>query len=682
MTDVSTPVIVLKIVEGRLPHGGVGVVRTLGRLGVPVFLIYERRHGPVAVSRFVRETFVWEPGGGRREGWLSYLEQVADQVGARPILLPVDDVGALFVADNRHVLVERFLFPNQPPGLVRALSSKRGLNDICERVGIPAPNVFYPASPGDVERFAATAVFPIVAKSMDPEVLAARRRGHSVYIANTPGELLEYYSRVEGDAGAPNLMLQEYIPGGPETVWMFNGYFDASSRRQVGFTGQKLRQHPPYTGMSTLAVVRDNPEVRALTERLMSAIEYRGIVDMGYRFDVRDGRYKLLDVNPRVGATFRLFVGTDGMDVVRAMYLDLTGQPVPPSVAPEGRKWILETHDPVSCLTYHRDGVLSGREWVRSLRGIREGALFALDDPRPFVVAFARLLPRAAQRSVAAARRVLPSSAAQQRTTKRRFHDRATVWRDVYERPDVVGAIYRQRIELTLRLLDRAGASREGSMLDAGCGAGPVTGALTRAGYRVHGTDAVWAMIELARAATAQDGATAPTFSVSDAEALPFADASFDAAVALGLVPWVPDAEAALRELSRVVRPGGHVVVSADNLSRLTFVLDPWKHPTLSSTKRLAKRILRRIGLWRSSEDVQPRMHRPEEFDEALAQAGFVRVRGITFGFGPFTVLGRPILPAAIGLRAAGFLERRASSPGSWLRRRGNQYVVLARTPQ
>ena len=42
MTDVSTAVVVLKIVQGRLPHGGVGVVRTLGRLGAPVFLTMDR----------------------------------------------------------------------------------------------------------------------------------------------------------------------------------------------------------------------------------------------------------------------------------------------------------------------------------------------------------------------------------------------------------------------------------------------------------------------------------------------------------------------------------------------------------------------------------------------------------------------------------------------------------------
>ena len=72
-------------------------------------------------------------------------------------------------------------------------------------------------------------------------------------------------------------------------------------------------------------------------------------------------------------------------------------------------------------------------------------------------------------------------------------------------------------------------------------------------------------------------------------------------------------------------------------------------------------------------------MHRPEEFDAALAEAGFVKIEGITFGFGPFTVLGRPILGARTGIRTDQRLDRMARTPASWLRDRGNQYVVLAR---
>ena len=118
---------------------------------------------------------------------------------------------------------------------------------------------------------------------------------------------------------------------------------------------------------------------------LMRAVGYRGILDIGFRFDARDGQYKLLDVNPRIGGTFRLFVGPDGTDVLRAMYLDLTGQRVPATSLCEGRRWIVEPLDLLSSLTYLRRGDITLRGWVRSLRRVREAAWFALDDPAPFL---------------------------------------------------------------------------------------------------------------------------------------------------------------------------------------------------------------------------------------------------------------------------------------------------------
>ncbi|MDP2736014.1 MAG: hypothetical protein Q8P12_07465 [bacterium] len=68
------------------------------------------------------------------------------------------------------------------------------------------------------------------------------------------------------------------------------------------------------------------------------AIGYRGVLDIGFRFDHRDGLHKLLDVNPRIGSLFRLFTSDNGMDVVRALYLDLTVQPVIAGQALGGRR--------------------------------------------------------------------------------------------------------------------------------------------------------------------------------------------------------------------------------------------------------------------------------------------------------------------------------------------------------
>jgi predicted ATP-grasp superfamily ATP-dependent carboligase len=152
----------------------------------------------------------------------------------------------------------------------------------------------------------------------------------------------------------------------------------------VGFTGKKIRQHPIYTGATSLGILLDNPQVQESTRRLMKAVGYTGILDIGYRYDARDGMYKVLDINPRIGGTFRLFLADNGLDVVRAMYLDMTGQPIPASTARFGRKWMTEMADLKSCLDYRRDGKLTFAQWLRSFRGVEEFAFFAWDDLKPF----------------------------------------------------------------------------------------------------------------------------------------------------------------------------------------------------------------------------------------------------------------------------------------------------------
>jgi D-aspartate ligase len=129
----------------------------------------------------------------------------------------------------------------------------------------------------------------------------------------------------------------------------------------------------------------------------MKKLGYRGVLDIGYRYDARDGSYKVLDANPRIGATFRLFVAKNGMDVARALYLDLTGQPVPVSEPVEGRKWLVEGGDFDSFLRYRRDGKLTMRQWLASMAGVKESAYFARDDPRPFLKVCAQFFGRQAR---------------------------------------------------------------------------------------------------------------------------------------------------------------------------------------------------------------------------------------------------------------------------------------------
>src|SRR5207245_8858509 len=110
-----------------------------------------------------------------------------------------------------------------------------------------------------------------------------------------------------------------------------------------------------------------------------------GIMDIDYRLDKRDGQYKLLDFNPRIGANFRMFEDRAGVDVVRALHLDLTGRSVPRLPVVEGRTFIVEPYDLFTTLGYMRRSGLTLRAWWRSLKGRREIAWFNWRDPAPFL---------------------------------------------------------------------------------------------------------------------------------------------------------------------------------------------------------------------------------------------------------------------------------------------------------
>ena len=413
-TDATTPIVMLGLGPGIFHHGVLGIARSAGRLGIPVYRVGLERRAPAALSRYCSG---WRSvsASATDDQILEALYELRRDVGSA-ILIAVDDASSVFVEEHVSALDPHFLFPRQPSGLAQALSSKREMYELCQQHDIPTPLSIFPESESEVLEHSELASFPIVAKCINAAdaPLASPR----VAIAQDRTELLEAYRLMESPAGQ-NVMLQEYIPGTPETVWMFNGYFDEHSDCRVGFTGRKIRQAPPYTGATTLGVCLANPEVHETTVRFMKALGYRGILDIGYRFDHRDNRYKLLDVNPRIGGTFRLFVGHDGMDVLRALHLDLTGKQVHTSSLQEGRRWIVEPLDIASSIVYGRRGDLTLGGWLRSLRGVREAAWFAADDPLPFLTMWIwllrDLLPRASRvvtrRTVARGRANLERSA-------------------------------------------------------------------------------------------------------------------------------------------------------------------------------------------------------------------------------------------------------------------------------
>jgi predicted ATP-grasp superfamily ATP-dependent carboligase len=375
-----TPVVVLVTHH----HVGVGIARSLGRLGVPVYGIDRDRFSPMFYSRFCRGRFIWDVHREPVEATLAFLKRVADRIGCRALLIPTSDVGAMLVAEHSESLAEKYIFPRQPAGLVKSLCSKRDLYYLAKRCAVPTPEAAFPVSRTDVLDFISQARFPILVKPIYN--LVPGLKPWRMILVHSPQELMALYDSIDNQS-RHNVMLQEYIPGGDEMTWTFNGYFDTHGDCLAACTGRKLRNFPAYFGQASLAVCANNDHVKNATVEFMRRIGYVGALDLGYRYDTRDGSYKVNDVNPRIGAMFRLFVDANGVDVVRTLYWDLTGQTVEMSAAPEGRKWIVEDFDLAAAFRYWRDRKLTVVEWLRSLSGIKEMSFVCADDPLPALAA-------------------------------------------------------------------------------------------------------------------------------------------------------------------------------------------------------------------------------------------------------------------------------------------------------
>jgi ubiquinone/menaquinone biosynthesis C-methylase UbiE len=254
------------------------------------------------------------------------------------------------------------------------------------------------------------------------------------------------------------------------------------------------------------------------------------------------------------------------------------------------------------------------------------------------------------------------------------FSRESEYWGAAYHRGDVTSLIYQERLALSLAWIDRLGPPHGARALDVGSGAGQATVALAKRGMQVDSMDASQAMTDLTRhnARLAGVGERVRA-TLGDALALDQADASHDIVVALGVIPWVPEPSRALAEIARVLHSGGHAIVSFANRERLTYRLDPLHNQDLQPLKRPLRAWLERLGWW-ASPSPEPTLHTVRDSQRLLAVAGLRSVAATTFGFGPFTLLGRHLFAQSADL----WLHRHLQSMHS-MRRRGSEYLVLAR---
>ncbi len=396
--DTSVAALVLNFSAYPFHQSSLGITRSLGRVGIPVFAVQRNSFIPSGVSRYLRGKFLWRTDAQDSDRFLEEMASIGKILDRPTILVPTDDLSAILIAEHADELASPFIFARPPATLPRMLANKRCLYELCHHLGIPSPHTVFPHSHGELIDLTAHMQFPVVVKATEPWLLP--RSIKSTAIVSDRQELIGYFDNFWRKSPATTLMIQKMIPPSSSEDWFVHGYCDHQSNPIAVFTGVKLRSYPALAGPTTLGRSFRNDALREQAIKLFSAIGYHGIMDLDFRLDRRDGRYYLLDFNPRIGAQFRLFEDSGGIDVVRALHLDLTGRGVRTGPQIEGRTFIVEFQDLLSSYSCYRSGDLRMREWVLSLRGVAEGAWWAADDLLPFLLMCLWMPSRAASRVV------------------------------------------------------------------------------------------------------------------------------------------------------------------------------------------------------------------------------------------------------------------------------------------
>jgi hypothetical protein len=230
---------------------------------------------------------------------------------------------------------------------------------------------------------------PVVAKQADSGSRLSRPVVTSSTVVRTAEDVGRLRAAFDRWPEGSDVIVQEYLPDDDSEDWFVHGYCTASSSVARIFSGRKFWSWPARTGMTAYARTQSNEELEDAMRDLCRRIGYCGIFDTDWRYDRRTGTYHLLDFNPRVGAQFRMFEDDGGVDVVRAMHLDLSGRTMGPGRQVEGERFLAENLG-LAARRYYRDEpqppAIPGAPTRLRL------AWFSPDDLRPFLTMIVKQL--------------------------------------------------------------------------------------------------------------------------------------------------------------------------------------------------------------------------------------------------------------------------------------------------
>jgi len=368
---------------------GLGIIRNLGRNGIHVYCVVDKKSEAV-YSKYCKRYFIF-PGIGNDPHRLKvFLTQFKRQIGCKPVLFPTSDISVLNVA---HLNSEKgeFLASLSKEEVLETLVKKRKFYSSLITKNVPHPVTLF-LNPENLENVNRSLSFPVFVKPSISQIFA-KKFGKKGFVAKSEEELRQYLLLMK--KYKIDVVVQEIVSGPATNHYFIDGYFDKNSNPVALFARRRLRMWPLSFGNSTVCVSVPISEVADMKETIvkyLTSISYHGIFSAEFKRDPRDNIGKLLEVNAR-SWWYNTFPSACGVNIILMAYLEAIGKELKTIEEYEIGTYLVHfIEDLKSSLAMFARGQLSFREWLSPMIRKRNWTIFASDDPRPFAMSFAHTI--------------------------------------------------------------------------------------------------------------------------------------------------------------------------------------------------------------------------------------------------------------------------------------------------
>lgn len=366
---------------------GLGVVRSLGRRAIPIIGLDPNPSQPGFFSRYCKGVVCPDPAKQEDE-YVNLLLTLGEKMNTKGVIIQSEEAGILTILKHKNELEKYYKIPIADLDIIEKLANKGKFYKMLEQLGMPHPKTYFPSDISEVEKISKKIAYPHIIKPVFSPYFS-KEFSTKCFKANYSEELIAAYNKAV--SSGHEVIIQEVIPGSDTNLYLVNAYVNHASEPLGIFTFRRVRQYPHGFGNGALCVSVWMPEIAELCTSFLKKIKYQGIIDAELKRDSRDNKFKFIEINPRTGWQNRL-AARCGVDIAYMAYMDAIGESVGKTTSKrEGVKWLYMFYDLMSSFESISKHELTVIKWIDSLKGEKEYAIFARDDPLPFFVSLFNL---------------------------------------------------------------------------------------------------------------------------------------------------------------------------------------------------------------------------------------------------------------------------------------------------